>query len=242
MRFSVKMTAFAATVFTVPLLWAPMDAHALDQSAKQPINQKTEPAKAVAPAPVNVTVQPGDSLSAIADAHSTTWVRIYDANAAITDPNLIHPGEQYRIPDASEQLPDRYGELTAEQVQTMPATYQPSGQANGTPARTASAPRTSSAGNTYYWGQCTWYVKNRRPEIGNMWGNAGYNWLSAARAAGFSTGTAPAVGAIAVEPGHVAIVESVSGSAVSVSEMNWNGGVGVVSYRTTSASEFQYIY
>lgn len=54
-----------------------------------------------------VKVAPGDSLSAIAGRHQTTYVRLFDANPEITDPNLIFPGQELRIPSASEQLPDR---------------------------------------------------------------------------------------------------------------------------------------
>ncbi|HET9253206.1 MAG TPA: LysM peptidoglycan-binding domain-containing protein [Candidatus Eisenbacteria bacterium] len=48
----------------------------------------------------------GDSLSKIAqrfygDAHD--WRRIYEANRdQINDPDLIHPGQELRIPEASE--------------------------------------------------------------------------------------------------------------------------------------------
>ncbi len=59
------------------------------------------------PAPVIVAVQPGDSLSKIATAHDTSWVRLYDANTDISDPNVINPGDQIRVPEASEQLTAR---------------------------------------------------------------------------------------------------------------------------------------
>lgn len=58
-------------------------------------------------APVYVQVQPGDNLSAIASAHQTTYMRLFDANTQIQDPDLIFPSEQIRVPDPSEQLTDR---------------------------------------------------------------------------------------------------------------------------------------
>jgi LysM repeat protein len=68
----------------------------------------TKSSTAAKPAPVhNVTVQPGDNLTAIAEANSTTYVRIYDANTNINDPDLIFPGDIIRIPAQSEQLADR---------------------------------------------------------------------------------------------------------------------------------------
>ncbi|MDT0319602.1 transglycosylase family protein [Streptomyces millisiae] len=41
------------------------------------------------------TVEAGDTLSAIAEAHDTTWREIYDANESVIgdDPNLIIPGQ-----------------------------------------------------------------------------------------------------------------------------------------------------
>lgn len=60
-----------------------------------------------APAKIYVTVQQGDYLAAIAAKHSTTYVRIFDANQQIVDPDLIYPGEVLRIPSVSEQLSAR---------------------------------------------------------------------------------------------------------------------------------------
>lgn len=97
--------------------------------------------------------------------------------------------------------------------------------------------RVASA-NSYSWGQCVWYVATRRAVP--MWGNAN-QWLANARAAGWATGSEPRVGAIAWTgkgyAGHVAIVEAVNGSQVTVSDMNY-AGVGVVTTRLTSASEW----
>jgi len=97
--------------------------------------------------------------------------------------------------------------------------------------------RVASA-NSYSWGQCVWYVATRRAVP--MWGNAN-QWLANARAAGWATGNVPRVGAIAWTgkgyAGHVAIVEAVNGSQVTVSDMNY-AGVGVVTTRLTSASEW----
>lgn len=54
-----------------------------------------------------VIVQPGDTLSAIAEAAQTTYSRLFSANTFIQDPNIIHPGEKLRIPAADEQLTER---------------------------------------------------------------------------------------------------------------------------------------
>lgn len=65
------------------------------------------PATPPTPAPVMVTVESGDTLSSIAAANNTTYSRIFDANDSISDPNVINPGQQLRIPDPSEVLATR---------------------------------------------------------------------------------------------------------------------------------------
>lgn len=51
------------------------------------------------------TVKSGDSLSKIAKhfyGDANAWHRIYDANRdKIKNPDLIHPGQEFTIPDAS---------------------------------------------------------------------------------------------------------------------------------------------
>lgn len=93
----VKMRLATLTVALVSCGLANASAQAQTQNA----NLKTQ-AK-----PNTVTVNPGDTLTAIATAHQTTWVRLFDANQQIADPNVIHPGDSIRIPDPNEQLPDR---------------------------------------------------------------------------------------------------------------------------------------
>lgn len=98
--------------------------------------------------------------------------------------------------------------------------------------------------NTYYGGYCTWYAKNRRPDLPNSLGNAD-TWLSRAAAAGFATGSTPQVGAIAYALTgymHVAYVEAVhSDGTITVSEMNF-AGFDIISTRTAPANQFSYIY
>jgi LysM repeat protein len=54
-----------------------------------------------------ITVQSGDDLSNLASSNSTTVQRLYDANSQISDPDLIYPEEQLRIPSPNEQLATR---------------------------------------------------------------------------------------------------------------------------------------
>lgn len=111
-----------------------------------------------------------------------------------------------------------------------------------TPA--APAPLTSSgnktqysAANTYPVGQCTWGVKALAPWVGGYWGNA-KDWIASAQAAGYTVGSTPSVGAVAVWPGdgggygHVAVVTAVqSASNIQVSESNYAGNMTIGNYR-----------
>lgn len=95
----------------------------------------------------------------------------------------------------------------------------------------------AGTGHRFPYGYCTWYVAQKRYVPWS--GNAG-TWLYKAKAMGYKTGRAPAVGSIVVTTenrfyGHVALVEKVSGGNITVSEMNYTGW-GKQSRRTLSAS------
>lgn len=228
MTIKSAVTAIIA-VFSVVLLFAPA------ANAKE----KTETKKDNKPAPVIVTVQAGDTLTAIAEAHGTTYVRIFNANDFIANPDVINPGDKVRIPTADEQLPERLSEQPAAVAAPVAATpAQSATKSAGATQKVAS----SSAGNTYYYGYCTWYAKQRRPDLPNRLGNGG-QWAANAAAQGYATGSSPRAGAIAETTGHVAYVESVNGDGtIVISEMNGPAGWGVVGTRTVPASQYRYIY
>jgi surface antigen len=99
--------------------------------------------------------------------------------------------------------------------------------------------KSSGASSDWYaYGYCTWYVAGRRP-VG-QWNDASA-WKSQAKADGWTVSAIPVVGAIAWQSGHVAYVESINGSNVTVSEMNYKGW-NIISSRTVPASTFTYIY
>lgn len=229
---SILVAAIAAGVFVVS---APSASFAADAPKQE---KKTEDKK--------VTVKSGDSLSSIADANKTTFVRLYNANDFLKDPNLINEGDQIRIPGDNEDLPNRYAEYETAVAQYVAAqtpvyaNYQ--AQPNYYAANTATTYRGSTAGNTYYQGYCTWYAKDRRPDLPNMLGNGG-QWVNNAAAQGYATGTEARAGAIAETAGHVTYVESVNGNGtITISEMNGTAGFGNVGTRVVNASDYRYIY
>ncbi|MDB5182980.1 MAG: resuscitation-promoting factor RpfB [Candidatus Saccharibacteria bacterium] len=78
------------------------------ESAKAVVAKaEVEAPKPEAPEPVIVTVNQGDTLIKIAEDNGSTYIRVFDANTQIANPNLINPGDQIRIPTADEVLADR---------------------------------------------------------------------------------------------------------------------------------------
>lgn len=225
-------------------------------------------------------VQPGDTLSGIAQKFNITSNTIIWANN-LSDDATIKPGQDLTILpvsgvlyltaagdtpasiaahfQANAALIESYNNLSADPIAGGTKLIIPDGVIASAPAAPApaqpavlqnaftSAPKVVNfrgGANGYAFGYCTWYVASRRA-VPNNWGNAS-SWFYNAQADGWATGYSPRPGAIAVEYGnHVAYVESVSGGSVTVSEMNYwgnGGGWDRVSYRTTSASTFRYIY
>ncbi len=70
--------------------------------------------------PKIVEVQPGDYLSKIATEQETTYVRIYNANEEIKNPDIIYPGQKLRIPKADEVLAERALPATPAPVAVTP--------------------------------------------------------------------------------------------------------------------------
>lgn len=203
--------------------------------------KKEEEAKlAAVKQPVTHTVQSGENLTKIAESKGIAWRRLFDKNTQVADPNTLSVGVVLTVPEAEEQLAERPLPEAAP-VASQPTTNSAapkSTRSSGTVVRVA---RGSSAGNTYAPGYCTWYAKNRRPDLLNRLGNAS-SWVASAAAQGFATGSAPRAGAIGQQGNHVVYVESVNGDGtVTVSEMNYRG-LFVVSSRVAPAGSFRYIY
>jgi len=175
------------------------------------------------------TVQSGDTAASLATKYQSNAAQIISFNNA--ELTGLVPGQSIIIPDGV--LPN-----------AKPAVTNTSIASNSSSSGGKLLPRVAFSANGYAFGYCTYWVASQR-YVPSSWGNA-VNWYYAARAAGYAVGSTPAVGAIAWTPagyyGHVAYVVGVSGGSVTVSEMNYSGGWDRVDYRTTSASDFRYIY
>lgn len=192
------------------------------------------------------TVKPGDTADSLAQRYGADKNRIVTYNdAEITG---LQPGQRIVIPGGVLPETERPGYRSPAQTRTAT-------RSTGGGSFAGFAPRaTVFAGNRYAYGYCTYYVYNRRAElgrpIGSFWGNA-VTWASYARSEGFKVNNTPAPGAILQNGGgwggygHVAVVESVNpDGSVTVSEMNY-AGWNVVSSRTIPASQasaYNYIH
>ncbi len=147
--------------------------------------------------------------------------------------------------------------VTSSQSQVVEQTTTVSTPSNSSSSSSSSS--SSAASNnarydakSYHVGECTWGVKSQLSWVGPYWGNAN-QWVASARAEGFSVGTTPQVGAVAVwvggAYGHVALVTAVESSTnIQVSESNYMGRRYIGNHRgwfnptTTSEGTVYYIY
>ncbi len=95
----MRLKAITAALVLVTFTTAAISSTASAETREQ--NQKPQTTT------TNVVVQPGDYLAKIAEGHQTTYTRLFDANTNIVDPDIIHPGEEVRIPAPDEQLAQR---------------------------------------------------------------------------------------------------------------------------------------
>ena len=137
---------------------------------------------------------------------------------------------------------------------STPSNSSSSNSSSSSPSLSSSAASNNARydAKSYYVGECTWGVKSQLSWVGPYWGNAN-QWVASARAEGFSVGTTPQVGAVAVwvggAYGHVAVVTAVESSTnIQVSESNYMGRRYIGNHRgwfnptTTSEGTVYYIY
>ena len=231
----------------------------------------------------------GDTVSSIAAMFNVTSDSIMWSNNL--SGNTVSPGAKLNIPpvngivytvqagDTVDSLASKYranrdqiiayndaellGIQLGEQV-LIPNGQQPAAPAVLLQVRATAPIYGSYTSNGYDYGFCTWYVANRRAQIGrpvpSNLGNAN-TWAVLAASMGIATGSTPQVGAAAVRhsgaPGHVAFVEQVNDDgSFWISEMNSygqvsmgdptpHGGWGVVDWKLVPADlvgTYSYVY
>ena len=261
----VAATVVAAAAAIVPMV-STESAYANEEVAQttsawraKTVDQVVE---AVQAAGQKYTVQAGDTLSTIASATELTAEEIAAANN-INDANFIVIGQEINLTkEVSEEVVASEAPVAQEAavevapvVEEAPVSEEvavaeaPVAQEAQPVAPSYNADYTAVPGNSYYAGQCTWYVKNQLPWVGNFWGNAA-EWANNATYAGRVVDTNPAVGTVAVmmpgvayasSYGHVAVVTGINGDMITISEMNAKGEF-VVSSRTIPAAGVLFIH
>lgn len=123
-------------------------------------------------------------------------------------------GTRYRAPESGNATERTNTQLAPQNTATAPAGWFPKGQ-------------------------CTWLVWTKRP-VGRW--NDSSDWLWQAKRDGWATGSAPRAGAIAWRSGHVAYIQSVTGTTMVVSEANYDrkGSVRTIEVPVASYSAFIY--
>ncbi len=116
-----------------------------------------------------IKIQPGDSLSKIATEHDSTIQRLFDANPAIENPDLIFPGHDLKIPSADEQLTTR--PMPSSSVTYSAAASTPTNASRAT-GRTASATPAASGSVWDRLAQCesggNWAINNGNGYYGGL--------------------------------------------------------------------------
>lgn len=173
-------------------------------------------------------VKGGDTVESISKKYDTKADKIIAFND-LADGNDIFEGELLIVPDG-----------------TMPSYSAIQPVSSGS----LSTNNFYGLSHNYPYGQCTWWVAQKRATP--AWGNAN-SWLSNAAAAGYATCRGrycvPQFGAVIALKGnpiygHVGYVEQVKGDKVIISEMNYIGW-GRTNYRTLRVGDSQiigYIY
>ncbi len=132
MRLSaiIAATVTSAAVFAV-LGGSPVHAE------QQPTSTPEQPAQQQKIEDKMVEIKPGDYLAKIADENQTTYVRLFDANTQIKDPDVIYPGDKVRVPRPEETLVSRVAQqVEPTAVATPTPVSKPKVQSRATPPPT----------------------------------------------------------------------------------------------------------
>lgn len=184
------------------------------------------------------TVKSGENLSAIAKKYKAEVEEIINENK-LADAGDIKKGQKLIIPNGVKPAPvyTSYSYSSSQTLLSRIISEPPAGMIVDAKA---------GEGHRFPWGQCTWYVAQKRYV---PWRGHAKQWITNASRMGYKIGTEPVPGSIIATKeswwGHVGYVENVTADKVSFSEMNHKGGVGVLNYRTLKKNDRKivgYIY
>lgn len=128
-----------------------------------------------APAPIVITVKPGDHLSGLAAANNMTAQRLYDANPSLENPDRIFPGNQLRVPTADEALTSRPLPVPAPVAAPQPVANQAAPKASAYSTPTPAAPPASAVTDGSIWDKLAMCESTGNWSINN--GNGYYGGL-----------------------------------------------------------------
>lgn len=170
------------------------------------------------------TVAAGDTIDSISAKYHSNKGKIIAFNGLPANGELS-VGETIVIPDGQKALPPSSTPDASGLARRQYATAGGGAATDITPDFSRPKEGKVGAGHRFPYGYCTWYVAQKRFV---PWGGNAGTWLFNARALGYKTGKTPTVGSIVVTTenryyGHVAYVEKVSASTITVSEMNYVG-------------------
>jgi len=173
-------------------------------------------------------VKDGDTIGDIATKYKANTEKIIAFNDLPAD-GAIQISQKLVVPDGQMPIAKTTSRIVKQTYTTGPGT---------------------GKSRVFPYGQCTWYVAQKTIVT---WPGHAKSWLVNARAAGYQTGSVPKAGAIMVMTeggwmgrayGHVAYVEAINGSWITISEMNYTGWARK-SVRTLKSNDWRirgYIY
>ncbi len=197
---------------------------------------------------INYTAKAGDTVQTIASKYKADPSRIIVYND-LDASGTVSAGMKLVIPEGVLPDNERPGYVA-------PVAKSTSSVSSVSPSFSFQA---GSVGNRYAPGYCTWWVYERRAQlgmpVGSFWGNA-TTWNVAAAQSGFVVDRTPSAGAVyqivaygdswTGGAGHVGVVERVNADgSIYVSDMNYGGNFNRVTYRTISAGQaalYNYIH
>ena len=186
---------------------------------------------------LSYTVKDGDTIESIAKQFTAEEDKIISFNSLPANGRLDN-GQQIIIPDGKREVAKPAPTANSSLAQGLaPRQYSTTDDTTSSTGGKSVLGTSGGGGHRFPYGYCTWYVAQKRSV---PWGGNAGTWLYNAKANGYKTGKTPVSGAIVVTTesayyGHVALVESVGGGMITVSEMNYKGW-GKVDRRTIPAS------